>query len=253
MPLRDHFRPPLDDIASWEGLYGAWPAMIVMALNRKLPPRYVAAPRVHLGPFMEIDVSAHDKDQRAGFSATATTGPGDVEGEGQGGVATAVWAPPRPTLDVITNLPDQDAYEVRIYDTKRRRRLVAAVEIVSPGNKDRPENRRAFVTKCAALLQQGVSVAIVDLVTTRQFNLYGDLLEQIGETDPALTPEPPPLYAAACRWIRRGEDWHFQTWNHPLALGQPLPTLPLWLADDLAVPLELEASYEEACRILRLV
>lgn len=247
MPLRDHFRPPLDDIASWEELHGQWPAMIVMALNRKLPPRYVAAPRVHLGPYMEIDVSAYDKDERAAFAAT--TGPG----EGEGGVATAVWAPPRPTLDVITNLPDQDEYEVRIYDTKRHRRLVAAVEIVSPANKDRPENRRAFVTKCAALLQQGVSVAIVDLVTTRQFNLYGDLLEQIGETDPALAPEPPPLYATACRWIRRDEAWHFETWTHPLALGQPLPTLPLWLADDLAVPLELEASYEEACHILRLV
>jgi hypothetical protein len=247
MPLCDHFRPPLDDIASWEELHGAWPTVIVMALNRKLPPRYVAAPRIHLGPFLEIDVSAYDKDQRAAFAAT--TGPRESES----GVATAVWAPPRPTLDVITILPDQDEYEVRVYDTKRQRRLVAAVEIVSPANKDRPENRRAFVTKCAALLQQRVSVAIVDLVTTRQFNLYGDLLEQIGETDPALAPEPPPLYATACRWIRRDEAWHFESWTHPLVLGQPLPTLPLWLADDLAVPLELEASYEEACRILRLV
>jgi hypothetical protein len=28
--------------------------------------------------------------------------------------------------------------------------------------------------------------------------------------------------------------------------------LPLWLADNLAVPLELEARYEETCRILRI-
>jgi hypothetical protein len=35
-------------------------------------------------------------------------------------------------------------------------------------------------------------------------------------------------------------------------LGQSLPTLPLWLADDLSVPLELEASYEETCWILRI-
>ena len=173
-------------------------------------------------------------------------------GADEGGVATATWAPPRPTFDVVTDLPDQDAYEVRVYDTKRHRRLVAAVEIVSPANKDRPENRRAFVTKCAALLQQRVSVAIVDLVTTRQFNLYGDLLELIGQTDPALAPEPPSLYAAACRWTHPDEAWHFQAWTHALALGQPLPTLPLWLADDFAVPLELEASYEETCRILRL-
>ena len=170
----------------------------------------------------------------------------------KGGVATAIWAPPRPTFDVVTDLPDQDEYEVRVYDTKRHRRLVAAVEIVSPANKDRPENRRAFVTKCAALLQQRISVAIVDLVTTRQFNLYGDLLELIGQADPALAPEPPALYAAACRWTHPDEAWRFEAWTHALALGQPLPTLPLWLADNFAVPLELEASYEETCRILRL-
>jgi hypothetical protein len=244
MPLRDHFRPPLDDIASWEEFHGQWPAVIVMALNRKLPPRYVAGPRVHLGAFLEIDVSAYDKDEPASFPPA--TGAGEV------GVAIATWAPPRPTFDVVTDLPDQDAYEVRVYDTKRRRRLVAAVEIVSPANKDRPESRRAFVTKCAALLQQRVSVAIVDLVTIRQFNLYGDLLDWIGQPDPALAPEAPPLYAAACRWTRRDDAWRFQTWADPLALGQPLPTLPLWLADDLAVPLELEASYEETCRVLRL-
>jgi hypothetical protein len=65
-------------------------------------------------------------------------------------------------------------------------------------------------------------------------------------------PEPPPFYAAACRWARADRAWHLQTWAHPLAIGQTLPTLPLWLADNLAVPLELEASYEETCRILRI-
>jgi hypothetical protein len=29
MPLRDHFRPPLDDLTSWEGFHGGWPMMIV--------------------------------------------------------------------------------------------------------------------------------------------------------------------------------------------------------------------------------
>lgn len=230
MPLRDHFRPPLDKKTSWEGFHGSWPAAIVMALNRKLPPRYLAEPCIHLGVSMEIDVTASDEEMPAPSPSGFDTGAGGV----------------------ATDPPDQYAYEVRVFDTWRDRRLVAAVEIVSPGNKDRPESRRAFVTKCAALLQQRVSVVIVDLVTTRQFNLYGDLLESIGQADPALAPEPPPLYAAACRWTRRDEAWHFESWLHPLALGQPLPTLPLWLADNFAVPLELEASYEETCRIFRL-
>ena len=232
MPLRDHYRPPLDDMTSWEGFHGQWPAMIVMALNRELPPRYAAGPRVHLGAYLEIDASADDKDESAASAARAGGGVGG------GGVVTA--------------LPDQYAYEVRVYDTKRHRRLVAAVEIVSPGNKDRPENRLAFVTKCAALLQQRVSVAIVDLVTIRQFNLYADLLALIGQTDDALAPKPPSLYAAACRQTHLDEAWRFQAWSHALALGQPLPTLPLWLTDSFAVPLELEASYEETCRNLRL-
>jgi hypothetical protein len=105
-------------------------------------------------------------------------------------------------------------------------------------------------------------VTIVDLATTRNFNLYGELLELLGQTDPSLGPQPPSLYAAACRGTTttaargsassNGEAWLLETWLYPLTLGQPLPTLPLWLADNLAVPLELEASYEETCRILRI-
>ncbi len=41
--------------------------------------------------------------------------------------------------------------------------------------------------------------------------------------------------------------------NHQRArIGQTLPTLPLWLADNLAVAVELEGSYEETCKVLRI-
>jgi Protein of unknown function (DUF4058) len=244
MPLRDHFRSPLADRRSWEGFFGGWPAMMVVGLDRKLPRRYVAEPQVHLGSSVEIDVAAYDED--------GADSPFAGESDNGGGVATAVWAPPRPTLAVATDLPALDEYEVRVYDTKSGRRLVATVEIVSPANKDRPEHRRVFVAKCAALLQNHVCVAIVDLVTTRTFNLYSDLLELLGQADPSLADGPPPLYAVACRGAREEDGWLLETWAHPLALGRPLPTLPLWLTDNLAVPLELELSYEETCRILRL-
>ncbi len=89
---------------------------------------------------------------------------------GEGASATATWAPPQPTLSIPADLPEQDEYEIRIYDTQRRRRLVAAVEMVSPTNKDRPHRRRLFAAKCAALLRERVCVAIVDVVTTRHFN-----------------------------------------------------------------------------------
>jgi hypothetical protein len=216
--------------------------MIVQDLFARLPSRYVAEPRVQLGAEFEFDTAASDTDLP---TAVVEEGVGD-------GTPTPGWVPPQPTLDVETGLLDQDEYEVRIYDLERQHRLVAALEFVSPSNKDRPEKRRILVTKCAALVQQRVCVAIVDLVTTRHFNLYADLLDRLGHTDESLTHAPPTLLAAVCRLVPVGDTWRFRAWNHTLALGQPLPTLPLWLADDFSVPLELEATYEQTCRILRI-
>jgi hypothetical protein len=129
---------------------------------------------------------------------------------------------------------------------------VAAIKIVSPANKDRPEHRRLFVAKCAALFQQRVTVVIVDLVTVRDFNLYADLLELIGQADPSLGESPGSLYTVACRWRATDRTRLLESWYEPLAVGRPLPTLPLWLTEDFAVPLELEPSYEQACRDLRI-
>jgi Protein of unknown function (DUF4058) len=243
MPLRDHFRPPLDNFTAWEGFHGQWPAVIVQHLGKKLPAQYVAAPRVHSGAQVEIHVATYETEEGGTVSQAS---------DGNGGVATAVWAPAQPTLAVETGVIDCDEYEIRIYDTKSGRRLVAAIELVSPANKDRPEHRRLFVAKCAALLQQQVSIVIVDLVTVRDFNLYADLLELLSLSDPALGTEPPGLDAVACRWRPRDNKPLLEAWNQPLALAQPLPTLPLWLAEDLAIPLELEASYEQTCQDLRI-
>jgi hypothetical protein len=148
------------------------------------------------------------------------------------------------------NLPDIDEYEVRVYDVQNGRRLVAAIEIASPANKDRLEHRRAFAAKCAALLQRQVSVSIIDLVTTREFNLYTDLIELLG-----LEPAPvgtASLYAVTCRFDLQTHHPHLVTWEEHLTLGKPLPTLPIWLAADSFVPLALEESYEETCRVLRI-
>ncbi len=243
MPLRDHFRPPLDNLLPWEGFHATWPVMIVARLRRLLPRRYLVLPRVHSGSSAEIDVATF-RDEAGTPGAT-----GDGNGN-TGGVATAVWAPPRPTLTVATDLPARDVTEVRVYDEKSGRRLVAAVEIVSPANKDRPEHRQAFVSKCVGMLQELVSIVVVDVVTTRGANLHEELLEAIGQSDPILSPESPSSYAAACRSTKVEKKWLLETWAYPLAIGRPLPKVPLWVADDLAVPLELEESYEESCALL---
>lgn len=242
MPLRDHYRPPVSKRSSWEGFHGMWPASIVQQILPSLPANFVAEPRVHLGAQMEIDVGTFEPDDGPAFGVS----------DSDGRAATAVWAPAEPTVAVETALPDLDEYAVHVYDLARGRRLVASVEIVSPANKDRPEHRNAFVGKCAALLRKGIAVSVVDLVTVRQFNLYAELMEFIGRADPTLTDPPAPVYATSCRWVRVEKRTLFQTWSHTLAVGAALPTLPLWLTADRAVPLALEESYERACRDLRI-
>jgi len=221
-----------------------WPAVIVQQLFPILPEGYVAAPRVYLGSEFEIDVSTYKQ-----------LAPAEEDGRDDqtGGVAVATWAPPKPTLTLETELPDQDEYEVRVYDARHGRRLVAAIEIVSPSTKDRPESRRAFVAKAAALLQRGVSVSIVDVVTVRHFNLYADLLELIDRTDPMLGADAPPLYSVTARGRKRARRRSvLESWFYPMAIGETLPVVPIWLDVDLGVLLDLEPSYEETCRVLRI-
>jgi hypothetical protein len=223
MPLRDHFRPPVSKKASWEGFHAAWPMCIVQQLRKLLPPGFVAEPRVHLGTLMEIDVGA---------------------------TATAVWTGAPPAVAVETEPPDEYEYAVRIFDLERERTLVAAIEFVSPANKDRPESREAFVAKCAALLRRGVAVSVVDLVTIRRFNLYAQLMVFVGHPDPVMTADGPPTYATSCRWVTRGTRARLEAWPHTMTIGQSLPKLPLWLDDSLVVSLDLEESYEQACHDL---
>jgi hypothetical protein len=239
MPLRDHFHSPLKDQEDWESFHSAWANTIVRRLNSHwLPRRYRSAPQAKLGALVEVDVATFEEER-----------PLSNVGSPNGGVATAVWAPSRPTASLAVALPAQDVFEVRVYDERRGRRLVAAVELVSPGNKDRPESRQAFVIKCAAYLQQQVSLVIVDVVTDRLANLHAELMELLNQS---LETTELPLYAVAYRNNKEKDRWRMDLWYEPLTLGTALPTMPLWLASDLAVPLELEVTYEETCQVLRL-
>jgi hypothetical protein len=219
-----------------------WPASIVRQLRTQLPPGYVAEPRVHLGTLMEIDVGALESDETPRSASSS--------GNGNGSVTTAVWTGAPPVVAVETDPPDEYEYEVRIFDLERERQLVAAIEFVSPANKDRQESRDTFVAKCAALLRKGVAVSIVDLVTIRKFNLYAQLMELVGYPDPTMSADTPPIYAASCRWVTRGTRARLEAWSHTLVVGQPLPRLPLWLSDAQVVPLDLEPSYEQTCHDL---
>ena len=241
MPLRDHFHSPVNDRHRWDAVHGQWPGEIVRTLFDVLPDGFIAEPKVfHPAPF-EVDVSMTEADDRPSFDF----------GSSDGGTAVLEAAPP--TLTVVADLAELDEYEVRIYDSDRMRTLVAAIEIVSPANKDRPDTREQFVSKVAALLRQDVCVAIVDIVTTRLANLYAELLTRLDRSDPVLGAEPPPLYAVTLRSRKRPQKRPMlDAWFHPLSLGHPLPTILLWLGPDLHISLPLEPGYQETCRLLRI-
>jgi hypothetical protein len=239
MPLRDHFHSPLADKHSWDEVHGGWPMMIVRDLFDILPVGYTASPNVHLGPMFEVDVSTFGEE--AG-------GPQRASDQDDGAVATA----PRPTLTLEADLSESDEYEVRIFDEERGRRLVAAIELVSPSNKDRPESRRAFLAKVEALLNKEVCVSIVDVVSVRQFHLDAELLERQGHSEPRVE-QLAPLYAVTLRGRKRAaKPSLLDIWFYPMAMGEPLPTLPIWLSTDVRVLLTLESSYEETCRLLHI-
>lgn len=74
----------------------------------------------------------------------------------------------------------------------------------------------------------------------------------LDSTDPALGDEPPPIYAVTLRMRHEGRRYLMDTWYHTLAVGQPLPTLPIRLQETLPASVDLESSYQETCRTLAI-
>ncbi|MBL8793893.1 MAG: DUF4058 family protein [Planctomycetia bacterium] len=178
-----------------------------------------------------------------------------VSGNGSGGIAAAVvqeaWAPPAPPLVMPAVFPDE--FEVQVLTTSGGQQLVAAVELVSPSNKDRPETRREFAAKCISYLQVGVGLVIVDVVTERTFNMHDEIVRLLDKPDEFLFAPESQLYAVAYRPARRkAAGDQIDLWPVPLTVGQFLPTMPLALRGGPTLPLELEATYTEARQRSRL-
>jgi hypothetical protein len=69
---------------------------------------------------------------------------------------------------------------------------------------------------------------------------------------PLANGEGADLYAVAYRNRKEQNKWHLDFLPVPLALGTVLPKVPLWIAANLSIPLDLEQSYEETCQVLRI-
>lgn len=239
MPLLDHFHPPLKPSRQWGSIHSAWANLITQQLNRDLlPSDYYAEPHVRIGNQFEIDVAT--------FRSTTELADGGT------GVATAVWAPPRPAIAEPVDLGQWDLFEVQILQDLGGPQLRAAIELVSPANKDRPSSRQTFGLKCGGYLQRGVSVVVVDVVTERIANLHAELVKVLELGPEFAWQSESSLYAVAYRTVLAAGQHRLDVWPEPLAIGEFLPTLPLWLEVDLCLPLNLEESYVATCEALRI-
>lgn len=227
MPLLDHFRPPLSTRRHWHAFHNSWATYLAAALNRQLPEGYFAEANVQFG--IEIYVAAFDEG-----------GP-DLANQ---------WTPPAPTATVAFAAAT-DQVEVLIYQQEGGPRLAGAIELVSPANKDRADHRGAFVSKCQTYLNRGVGLVVVDVVTDRHANLHAELLTRLQvAVDPAT---PGGLYAAAYHPTERDGAATLDYWVEPLAIGQPLPPLPLWLRGGVCLRVDLEETYTRTCQEQRVI
>jgi hypothetical protein len=199
----------------------------------KLPPGYYAVPFLDREGPVQMDVAALREFDTVG---------------GAGGIQP--WTPAAPGLAVAVEWPTADDVRVEVFADDGDPRLAAAVELVSPRNKDRLRSREAFAAKCACYLRRGCGVVVVDAVTTRRADLHADLLACLGaEAGPGVSAA---LSAVSYQAVGQDDEGRLLGWPFALELGQTLPTVPLWLGADLAVPLDLEASHSTACVDLRI-
>jgi Protein of unknown function (DUF4058) len=242
MPLLDHFHPPLSDERHWESFHAAWAGALADDLNRRLPEGYFAEEQTHAGAGVEIDV--------ASFEGRARAPAGHPDGGGTATLPPQVWSPPAAAFTIPAAFADD--FEVRVFSSRAGPTLVAAIELVSPRNKDRPEARRAFAVKCASYLHEGIGLIVADIVTGRRANLHTEVMRLLGQADPPHLPADATLYAVAYQPLRRREREEIDLWPAPLALGGTMPLLPLALNAGVSMPVDLEAAYMDACRRRRL-
>lgn len=239
MPLHNHFIPPLSRTHPWRGFHSAWAAAMARHLNGGiLPTGYYAIPNVELDGPVEIDVATLRENQN--------------DPAGAGGEPTALWTPPEAPLTLTLEFPSLDLIQVQVFYDKDDPVLQAAVELVSPRNKDRMEARRALAMKCLSYLHAGSHLVVVDVVTNRKANFHAEILHLLEQDGPAAWQSPSNLYAVSYRAARMEERLQLQAWPETLAIDGPLPRMPLWLGTDICVPLDLETTYEMTCTDLRI-
>ena len=228
MPLHDW----ADDRA-WHRVHPVWLTYLLEDIQERLPDGYKA----FLGgvPSLTVDtghgrpdVSVRRWDSlRPADSPTAGGFEPDVE------AAVAVRLAPQPAIHV-----------------DRGGQLIAALELVSPRNKDRAGAKESYAARYLGYLQLGVHLMLVDVLPRPRGYSFADAIAAgVGLGAPPL----PPPFAAAYRVgeaVPVGDEPGslLGVWQRPLRPGDELPTLPLPLSVHQGVPVDLERAYTRATR-----
>ena len=220
MPMHDWTRAE----GGYHHFHGAWLYSIADYLNGGgLPPGYSALAETAVPPFVPDVVAVR----------TPSASP-------------AVGLATLPGVQFVESAKRDTASRPRRHLAIRHaasRRVVAIIELVSPGNKERRPNLRAFVEKVIAFLWNGIHVLVIDPFPPTPRDPHG--LHAVFWRSLArrrfVPPGDKPLGAAV---YVSGEEW--RTFAEAFAVGDALPTMPLFLGPDTWVALPLEATYMAA-------
>jgi hypothetical protein len=230
MPVHDWTRV---DAGIFHHFHHSWIEEIQRCLNQRLlPPEYYAlAEQIAggLGP----DVLTLQKP---------ATHVAQVEEPG-GGVAVAE-VPPKARFH---ERAEMDAYAAKakavVIRHRSKHQVVAVVEIVSPGTKNSRNELRSFARKATELLQAGIHLLVVDLFPPGPRDPQGihkAIWDEVMDNEFQLPEDKPLTVASYIGGICP------EAFIEPVAVGDALPEMPLFLVPEIYVPVPLDATYSAA-------
>jgi hypothetical protein len=241
MPIHDWTRVPA---GTFHDFHVAWMSEIRTALNNGiLPPPYYAMAEQIAGPFGP-DVLALEA---AGADGAGEPGGNDANRPGPSSAPIALaTAAPKVRFTAETEM-DEYALKQRTLVIRHSSddRIIALVEIVSPGNKASRHAIRSFVEKAAEALYRGYHLLVLDLHPPGPRDpqgIHGAIWAEVGD-DRFRAPADRQLTLAAYASGRLK-----RAFVEPVAVGEALPDMPLFLEPEAYVNVPLEATYQAAYR-----
>lgn len=230
MPLHDW-----TDERGWDSVHPFWLAYLVEWIQPRLPEGYKA----FLGGVPALTVASGN-----GKPDVSVRQWGSRPSVEKGTTDTGLLEPDL-EMSVVFRLDPQLAVHVDFHG-----QLIAAIELVSPRNKDRADAKETYANRYLGYLRLGVHLLLVDVLPRPKGFSFSDAIT--GGLGMELPPLPPP-FAAAYRVgevVPAGDDMGSLVglWRRALRVGQPLPTLPLPLSVHRAVMIDLEETYQRAAK-----